>query len=66
HCLDYLRQSLMCNADVTLEDLDFGEGKALGSVTGWGTQHMCRDWERLRYWTEGANRGALLKGVGTS
>ncbi|KAF1950757.1 hypothetical protein CC80DRAFT_576819, partial [Byssothecium circinans] len=65
HCLDYLRQSLMCNADITLEKIDASGEKELGSVDGWGTEHLCRDWEGLRTWTEGANRGSLLKGVGT-
>lgn len=48
HCFDYLRQSLMCAADGTLEPVDF----SLGGVTGWGVKRQCRDYEALKLWAE--------------
>ncbi|RAL11832.1 uncharacterized protein BO97DRAFT_453456 [Aspergillus homomorphus CBS 101889] len=48
HCFDYLRQSLMCAADATLEPVD----AALGGVTGWGVQRVCRDYVALAGWAE--------------
>lgn len=44
HCFDYLRQSLMCHGDMTLE---WPRTEADGSrfaVDGWGIEHQCRDW----------------------
>ncbi|RAH86269.1 hypothetical protein BO86DRAFT_395707 [Aspergillus japonicus CBS 114.51] len=48
HCFDYLRQSLMCAADATLEPVD----AALGGVTGWGAERVCRDYAALAAWAE--------------
>lgn len=52
HCFDYLRQVLMCNADVTLENLETSGEKLLARVDGWGTEHVCVDWRALKAWTE--------------
>ena len=54
HCFDYLRQVLMCTADTTLENLEqrADGGGLLASVDGWGTTHMCRDYESLVQWAE--------------
>lgn len=46
HCIDLLRQSLMCNADLTVELKD----EQLGGVTGFGTVHRCVDWSELLDW----------------
>ena len=47
HCIDLLRQSLMCCADTTVETKEEG---SIG-VKGFGTEHGCKDWEQLREWT---------------
>ena len=47
HCIDLIRQSLMCQPDLTIEVKD----PDIGGVTGFGTQHQCRDWEELIRWT---------------
>ena len=52
HCFDYLRQALMCNADTTLEEMGMDHQGALGSVNGWGTEHVCKDWEAMKDWAE--------------
>lgn len=48
HCFDYIRQSLMCAADPTLEK----RNDTIGGVTGWGTSHQCRDFSALQDWAE--------------
>ena len=50
HCLDLLRQTLMCYADTTLELKDENSN----GVRGFGTQHICRNWEQLVQWTSDA------------
>ncbi|KAF1959459.1 hypothetical protein CC80DRAFT_490372 [Byssothecium circinans] len=45
HCLDSLRQEVMCHADAELlcsED---------GKVWGDGQVRTCGDWERVKVWT---------------
>lgn len=48
HCVDYLRQTLMCAADATLEPVESN----LGGVTGWGVQRKCRSYADLSNWAE--------------
>ncbi|KAL2067817.1 hypothetical protein VTL71DRAFT_15913 [Oculimacula yallundae] len=43
HCLDYLRQSLMCHGDTTLEPDDPG----INGAHGFGPQHNCKSWHQL-------------------
>jgi hypothetical protein len=59
HCIDYLRQSLMCAADHTLEPVD----PKLGGVTGWGVKRTCRDWDGLKSWAE-ERRASNARGFG--
>lgn len=53
HCVDYVRQTVMCLADPSLDavtkDPDTPR-RALNS--GWGDTHVCRDFDALRKWTE--------------
>jgi hypothetical protein len=49
HCIDLLRQSLMCHADTTVEDVD----ESIGGVHGFRVEHQCRSWEQLVQWTSG-------------
>lgn len=46
HCLDLLRQNIMCQPDLTVEVVD----EDIGGVTGFGTEHQCRDWSQLLSW----------------
>ncbi|KAF2114052.1 hypothetical protein BDV96DRAFT_647539 [Lophiotrema nucula] len=43
HCVDYLRQGLMCRPDLTLEILN----PAGMGVEGFGTEHTCKNWGEL-------------------
>lgn len=59
HCIDLLRQSLMCSPDLTVEV----KNETLGGVTGFGTVHQCRDWAQLMTWMENwEDVGAPLHG----
>ncbi|TFK55502.1 hypothetical protein OE88DRAFT_1672200 [Heliocybe sulcata] len=45
HCLNYLRQNILCSPDLTLEPGDFEEKDF--SVEGEGSMHVCRDWSSV-------------------
>ncbi|GFN21418.1 hypothetical protein AtubIFM55763_010582 [Aspergillus tubingensis] len=49
HCFDSLRQTIMCNADISPIPYQWVEsrGKALGSL---GVLHTCRDYDALLEW----------------
>lgn len=38
----------MCTPDVTVETKE----EELGGVRGFGTEHVCRDWDELKTWME--------------
>lgn len=48
HCFDYLRQAVMCSADMSLEKARIDEhGKLELAVDGWGVEHKCRSWDAV-------------------
>lgn len=48
HCIDYIRQSIMCNGDPTLEKARTGDdGKPARGVDGWGVGHECRNFDAI-------------------
>ncbi|KAI0060043.1 hypothetical protein BV25DRAFT_1828483 [Artomyces pyxidatus] len=53
HCFNYLRQALLCNADITLEPGEsIDELKPNGHVEhivagGYDVMHKCRDWRQV-------------------
>lgn len=56
----------MCAADVTLEDLqdtnDVSGKASLAAVDGWGTTHICRDYEAVKKWAadhRGSDEGGI-------
>ncbi|KAL4861734.1 hypothetical protein BDV12DRAFT_203705 [Aspergillus spectabilis] len=50
HCLDYLRQAVMCAGDVTLEPPDQRPESGKSPLQGWGVEHSCRSWEGIERW----------------
>jgi len=68
HCLDYLRQALLCHADTTLEPVrnvtvhvvspagTADAGKTQDHIDqvamGWDVSHRCRDWTAVRTYLE--------------
>ena len=55
HCLDYLRQLVMCGGDMTLEWPAPGQRV---NVDGWGISHQCQDWNAIYEWSS-AHRSPL-------
>jgi hypothetical protein len=48
HCFDYLRQAVMCSADMSLEKARIDEqGQVELAVDGWGVEHQCRSWDAV-------------------
>lgn len=63
HFWEYLRQGLMCNADVTLKWHKYGEAAG----TGWGYQHQRKDWAVIIAWVEDhrmTNDYGIIRGGG--
>lgn len=54
HCFDFLRQGLMCNADLALEPFVASDGvtRITKGTSGWGTMHQCRSWDKLLEWVD--------------
>lgn len=49
HCVDTIRQSLMCNADISVNVWQWSA--KLSAVVGYSTQaHSCRNFEKLKNW----------------
>lgn len=44
HCMNYIRQMVLCGADLTLEPEDYDEANRRNEATGVGVTHSCRDW----------------------
>ena len=62
HCLDQVRQALICHADLTpvpMRPVD-GGGRVLGNAG----VHMCRDFDAIRSWVR--ERGLETKALGDS
>lgn len=53
HCLDYLRQTIECYGDTTLEwgRLIESNGVIFGAVNGYGVTHQCRNIHTVREFT---------------
>lgn len=52
HCFHYLRESILCAADTTLEPGGTSRLLANGDkvATGIRTDHTCRDWKQVYDW----------------
>lgn len=60
HCFDYLRQTIMCFGDTTLEWIP-APPNDIGS-SGWGFEHTCRDFDVISRWAED-NRLKTSEGI---
>jgi len=55
HCVDYLRQSIECSSDLTLEWFelqDDGKGHTWWAIPGDGAMHQCRDYKFVKQFLE--------------
>ncbi|KAL2071628.1 hypothetical protein VTL71DRAFT_12863 [Oculimacula yallundae] len=68
HCIDYIRQSILCAGDTTLDHAAIVKGsdgvdRRLG-FTGANSTHQCRDWDAIRTWAienrSGDKAGVLI------
>lgn len=52
HCIDSIRQSLMCTGDMTMipEHWTTHKGPSGGMISDFDNLHMCRDYEAIRKW----------------
>ena len=51
HCLNVLRQAVLCNGDTTLEPSHLelhSDGKEVAAASGMDVLHICRNWEELK------------------
>ena len=63
HCLDYLRQSIMCAGDMSLESaVTDKNGKLIQAVSGWGATHTCKAWDEVFEYTERINAWGHRRG----
>ncbi|KAI1368893.1 hypothetical protein F5Y08DRAFT_206523 [Xylaria arbuscula] len=52
HCFDYMRQAIMCSADMALEGLETTFPDHNGGSDGWDSKHVCRDWSQVKEYLE--------------
>jgi hypothetical protein len=57
HCFEYMRQAVMCSADVALEGAATTfplseEGEDRGGSDGWDARHVCRDYGEVKAYLE--------------
>lgn len=60
HCLNYLRQEILCASDVTLEPADILDRDH--TMERFGSVHVCKDWEALYEDAEANWKGWLREG----
>lgn len=53
HCLNYIRQNILCTADLTLEPLEHISNGFGVNVSAGGFSRECRDWSAARIYIEG-------------
>lgn len=59
HCLDYLRQTILCYSSTTLIPMGFVNGLHLPYINADQT-HTCRDFKALKGWLEKRDPGGSL------
>jgi len=47
HCFEYLRQSILCAGNTSLEKAIVVDGEIRCDVDGWGVQHQCREYDAI-------------------
>lgn len=64
HCLNYIRQTILCTGDITLEpsfEYTLRNGNRVPASHGSDVAHVCRDWTTVRSFSE--NNYRLFKDV---
>ncbi|KAK3369961.1 hypothetical protein B0H63DRAFT_564223 [Podospora didyma] len=47
HCFDYMRQAIMCSADIALEGHETTFPDHNGGSDGWDSKHVCKDYSQV-------------------
>jgi len=55
HCIEHLRETLMCNADITPQRFDWDEKKQIYLLDGRQQFPHCKIWADIWSWAEGRN-----------
>ncbi|KAI4097633.1 MAG: hypothetical protein LQ344_000366 [Seirophora lacunosa] len=50
HCIDHIRQQIMCQGDLTPLPSQYFESKGMNYLDS-DREHTCRDFSRIRQWT---------------
>ncbi|KAI1310107.1 hypothetical protein F5Y03DRAFT_392539 [Xylaria venustula] len=58
HCIDYLRQSIMCHGDVTPITFEWNS-EISNYLAHHSTEHQCRNFDKIFDWAEGRARTGL-------
>lgn len=53
HCFDYLRQTIQCAGDMSMEWPRTEPTGERFAVDGWGVPHECKDWVSHSLWIVG-------------
>lgn len=62
HCIDYLRQVLMCHGDVTPITHFYHETRMRNFWPNFTVPHTCRKWDKIVAWAEaGAKSGMTIE-----
>jgi hypothetical protein len=64
HCFEYLRLSLMCSGDMTLEGAETTFPKGFGGSDGWDAKHVCKDYSQIYKFLEGRRASNKVWRVG--
>ncbi|KAG1735271.1 uncharacterized protein EDB91DRAFT_1295469, partial [Suillus paluster] len=59
HCLNFLRQAILCNADTTLDPLFVDPDGMMTGTDGLGVTHVCRDWTQVYAYIVDNQKGHL-------
>ncbi|KAH0432080.1 hypothetical protein CcaCcLH18_06735 [Colletotrichum camelliae] len=52
HCFSYLRETIMCSADMALEGLETTFPDHNGGSDGWDSKHVCKDYNAVKTYLE--------------
>ena len=47
HCIDYLRQAIMCTGDVALEGTQTTFPDGVQGTDGWDAKHVCKNYKQV-------------------
>lgn len=62
HCIETLRQGIMCRGDPSLATYSYIEGTGEVTARTWG-QHQCIDYEPLSNWIQGRAIDIFAEGI---